>query len=143
MRYLEDDPDVEVELTLADRHVDVVDEGYDAVIRIGPIGDTSLAMRPLMADPLVACASPSYLATYGAPDVREDLGDHRCLAFVNWSGLPYAEWVSPVTGACMRCGCAAASRSMTGGPFSPRRGAATASSCSPSSSRGRTWTLAG
>ncbi len=92
MRYLEDYPDVEVELTLADRYVDVVDEGYDAVIRIGPIGDTSLAMRPLMAYPLVACASPSYLATHGAPDVPEDLGDHRCLAFVNWSGLPYAEW---------------------------------------------------
>lgn len=91
-RYLQAHPDVEVELTLSDRYVDVVDEGYDAVIRVGPLKDTALAMRELATYPLVACASPAYLAASGAPDAPEELANHCCLTFVNWSGLPYAEW---------------------------------------------------
>ena len=91
-RYLEAYPDVEVELTLSDRFVDVVDEGYDAVIRIGPIKDTTLAMRELASYTLIACASPAYLAANGAPNTPEDLAGHQCLVFVSWSGLPYAEW---------------------------------------------------
>ena len=91
-RYLKAYPDVEAELTLSDRFVDVVDEGYDAVIRVGPIKDTTLAMRELAPYTLVACASPAYLAANGAPDTPDDLARHQCLVFVNWSGLPYAEW---------------------------------------------------
>ena len=91
-RYLEAYPDVEVELTLSDHFVDVVDEGYDAVIRIGPIKDTTLAMRELDTYRLIACASPAYLAANGAPNTPEDLVGHQCLVFVSWSGLPYAEW---------------------------------------------------
>ena len=91
-RYLKAYPDVEVELTLSDRFVDVVDEGYDAVIRIGPIKDTTLAMRELASYTLIACASPAYLAANGAPNTPGDLAGHQCLVFVSWSGLPYAEW---------------------------------------------------
>ena len=91
-RYLQAYPDVEVELTLTDRYVDVVDEGYDAVIRVGPIKDTALAMRKLAAYWLVACASPAYLAANGTPNSPEDLVEHQCLSFVSWSGLPYTEW---------------------------------------------------
>ncbi len=91
-RYLEAYPSVDVELTLTDRFVDVVDEGYDAVFRLGPIKDTMLAARRLADHILVACASPSYLDAHGAPASPGDLESHECLAFVNWSGLPYAEW---------------------------------------------------
>ena len=91
-RYLRAYPDVDVELTLADRYVDVVDEGYDVVIRIGPLKDSALAMRELAPYPLIACAAPSYLAASGVPNSPQELADHRCLTFVNWSGLPYAEW---------------------------------------------------
>ena len=91
-RYLEAYPDAEVELTLSDRFVDVVDEGYDAVIRIGPIKDTMLAMWELARYTLVACASPAYLAANGVPGAPEDLIKHQCLVFVNSSGRPYAEW---------------------------------------------------
>ncbi len=97
-RYLKAYPDVEVELTLTDRFVDVVDEGYDAVIRVGPIKDSALAMRQLATYPLVACASPAYLAANGAPNSPEELAEHQCLGFVNWSGLPYAEWRFTKTG---------------------------------------------
>ena len=49
-------------------------------------------MRELATYPLIACASPAYLAASGAPDAPEELANHQCLTFVNWSGLPYAEW---------------------------------------------------
>ena len=91
-QYLQSYPDVDVELTLTDRYVDVVEEGYDAAIRIGRLKDTALAMRELATYPLIACASPAYLAANGTLNSPEDLGEHQCLAFVNWSGQPYAEW---------------------------------------------------
>ncbi len=91
-RYLQAHPEVEVELTLSDRYVDVVDEGYDAVIRLGPLKDSGLAARPLAPHRLVACASPAYLAQHGAPTVPSDLARHECLGFVYSSGFPYAEW---------------------------------------------------
>ncbi len=91
-RYLAAYPDVEVEMNLTDRYVDVVDEGYDAVIRLGPIKDTALAARELQAHRQVACAAPAYLAARGMPASPEDLVGHDCLGYVNWSGLPYAEW---------------------------------------------------
>lgn len=91
-RYLQAYPGVEVELTLTDRYVDVVAEGYDAVIRLGPLKDSGLAARTLAIYRLLACASPAYLAQYGAPASPEELAAHECLGFVNWSGLPYAGW---------------------------------------------------
>lgn len=85
-------PDLEIELNLTDRFVDVVDEGYDAVLRLGPIGDTSLVAHELTRHDQVVCASPDYLARRSAPSSPAELVDHNCLGFVNWSGLPYAEW---------------------------------------------------
>ncbi len=89
---LEKHPALELELDLTDRYVDMVEEGYDAVLRLGPIGETSLAVRELASHEQVACASPAYLALHGAPCTPAELVDHACLGFVNWSGLPYAEW---------------------------------------------------
>ena len=91
-RYLAAYPDVAVELNLTDRFVDVVNEGYDAVVRLGPIKDTALAARELQPHRQVACAAPSYLAARGTPASPEELVEHDCLGYVNWSGLPYAEW---------------------------------------------------
>ncbi len=65
-------PALEVEINLTDRYVDVVDEGYDAVLRLGPIEDTSLAVRELARHDQVACASPAYLARHSAP--RDAIG---------------------------------------------------------------------
>lgn len=90
--FVERYPEVAIELVLTDRYVDLVDEGYDAVLRLGPVADTSLAARELAPHELVACASPGYLARRGAPRTPADLCDHACLGFVNASGLPYLEW---------------------------------------------------
>jgi DNA-binding transcriptional LysR family regulator len=85
-------PALEVELILTDRYVDLVDEGFDAVMRLGPLGETSLAVHELALHDQVACASPSYLAVHGAPTIPDDLQHHRCLGFVNASGRLYGEW---------------------------------------------------
>jgi DNA-binding transcriptional LysR family regulator len=83
-RYLRQYSEVNVELTLNDRLVDLTEEGYDAVIRIGSLVDSSLIARPLAPYRLVACASPAYLAEHGVPRRPEDLGRHECLGFAYW-----------------------------------------------------------
>ena len=91
-RFLRAYPEVEIELSLTDRFVDVVDEGYDVVFRLGPLKDSSLIARELAPHRQVACASPAYLAEHSPPVHPRDLLNHACLGYVNWSGLPYADW---------------------------------------------------
>ncbi|HTH76903.1 MAG TPA: LysR substrate-binding domain-containing protein, partial [Trinickia sp.] len=91
-RYLADHPEVQVELTLSDRVVDLVDEGYDAVIRIAPLPDSRMIARPLAPYRLIVCASPAYLAVRGTPRRPEDLADHECLGFAYWGRPPEPEW---------------------------------------------------
>ena len=90
--FLQRHPDVAVELNLTDRFVDIVDEGFDAALRLGPIEETRLAVRDLCPHPQVLCASPSYLAQRGVPATPEDLAEHACLGYINWSGRLFAEW---------------------------------------------------
>jgi len=90
-RYLRKHPGVEVELILADRFVDLVEEGFEAVFRTGPLEDSSLAARALRPFRLVACASPGYLKEQGTPRHLEDLRTHECLGFVG-SSAPSTDW---------------------------------------------------
>jgi DNA-binding transcriptional LysR family regulator len=91
-RYLRTHPDVQVDLTLSDRLVDPVEEGYEAVVRLGPVADTTLAARPLAPYRLVACASAAYLAERGTPMHPADLAGHECLGFAYWSGAMARRW---------------------------------------------------
>jgi len=79
--YLASHPEVEVELTLADRFVDLVDEGYDAVFRTGPLTDSALIARPLQSMQFVLCAAPGYVERRGEPGHPADLARHDCLGF--------------------------------------------------------------
>ena len=90
--FLASYPAIELELNLTDRRVGVIEEGYDAVLRLGPIGECELAARELASHDQIACAAPDYLARCGTPAVPGELESHDCLGFVNWSGLPYADW---------------------------------------------------
>jgi len=83
--YLEQYPDISVELGLNDRMVDLVEEGFDAAIRIGVLGDSTMIARPLRPYGMVICAAPSYLARCGTPQVPADLAQHECLDFTGWS----------------------------------------------------------
>ena len=72
-------PEINLDLDFTDRIVDVIEEGFDAVIRTGDLKDTRLMSRKLGAFRHVIVASPEYLAANGRPDVPEDLLQHRCL----------------------------------------------------------------
>ncbi|GAA3107734.1 LysR family transcriptional regulator [Rhizobium viscosum] len=72
-------PEINLDLDFTDRLVDVIEEGFDAVIRTGEVRDTRLMSRKLGTFRHVIVASPEYLATSGHPDVPEDLLEHRCL----------------------------------------------------------------
>ncbi len=74
-------PEVEVDLTLIDRMVDLADEGYDLAIRIATPGSLSpgLVARSLFEMSYRIVASPAYLAAHGEPQKPEDLASHRCI----------------------------------------------------------------
>ena len=82
--YLQQYPDVNIELSLTDRYVDIVEEGFDVAIRIGELQDSSLIARKLSMFEVAICASPGYLDRYGKPQTPDDLQHHQCLGFTNW-----------------------------------------------------------
>ena len=79
--YMAENPEVTVRLTLSDRVVDLIDEGYDCVFRAGPLHDSSLIARGLRPLNLIPCASPAYLERHGRPRHPSDLARHACLGF--------------------------------------------------------------
>jgi DNA-binding transcriptional LysR family regulator len=73
--------DLEVELVLEDRHIDLVREGIDVAIRItGEVPDSGLVYRRLAPNRQVICASPEYIARHGLPRKPADLDSHNCIA---------------------------------------------------------------
>ena len=74
-------PTVKLELELSDRIVDLVDEGFDAAVRVGAVRGQNLVARRVGTSRLVCCASPGYLATHGVPRVPDDLVKHACLLY--------------------------------------------------------------
>jgi len=85
-RFLAAHPLLEVELSGTDRRVDVVREGFDCVLRVGPLDDNTLVARPLGAVPIVNCASPAYIAGHGLPHTVADLAGHRLVHYVSTLG---------------------------------------------------------
>jgi len=81
-------PKVQMALSLSDRYVNVIEEGFDLAIRIAHLEDSSLAARRLAPNRRVVCASPAYLERHGTPRTPQDLARHNCLTandFVaNW-----------------------------------------------------------
>ncbi len=80
-RYMATYPDVSIELNLADRYVDLVEEGFDVAIRIGDLSDSSLIAKRLTTSRRMVCAAPSYLEQYGTPKHPTDLKHHKCLYY--------------------------------------------------------------
>ena len=83
--YLDAYPEVSLELNLNDRTVDLVEEGFDAAIRIGKLDDSGMVARVLRPYAMVICASPAYLAKHGTPRTPDDLARHECVDFMQWS----------------------------------------------------------
>lgn len=74
-------PDVELQLGVNDRPVDLIGEGVDCVIRGGELADTSLIARRLCTLEAVTCATPAYLAAHGVPQRPEDLEAHIAITY--------------------------------------------------------------
>ena len=74
-------PEVRFDVSLSDRIVDLVEEGYDLAIRIGSAGGETVVARKLGEARMVACASPAYLKAHGVPKTPEELARHACLTY--------------------------------------------------------------
>lgn len=74
--FLRAHPRLQLELSSTDRRVDAVREGFDCVLRVGTLENSSLVARPLGHFELVNCASPDYLARHGVPNTPADLHAH-------------------------------------------------------------------
>jgi DNA-binding transcriptional LysR family regulator len=79
-RFAQRYPDVQLALSLSDRAVNVIEEGFDLAVRIAELADSSLAARKLAPNRRVVCASPEYLRRHGTPRTPEELLQHNCLA---------------------------------------------------------------
>jgi DNA-binding transcriptional LysR family regulator len=79
--FLERHPHVTLDVVLEDRVVDLVEEGYDAAIRISVLSSSTLIARRLGPCKQVICASPAYLERHGAPEAVEDLLTHNCIVY--------------------------------------------------------------
>jgi DNA-binding transcriptional LysR family regulator len=78
-------PEMRAELFLLDRIVDLLEEGIDVAIRIGPLPDSSLVAIPLGSTRIVVCASPEFLGRHGVPALPADLARHSCIDFTGLS----------------------------------------------------------
>lgn len=73
--------DLRIEVDLADRFVDVVEEGFDVVVRIANLADSSLVARRMGPCRRVLCAAPAYLDAHGRPDEPAELARHSVVAY--------------------------------------------------------------
>ncbi len=77
--FLERYPEIALDITVTDRLADIVEEGADLAIRIGPLADSSLHARLICNLKRVICAAPAYLERHGTPHTPDELAHHNCL----------------------------------------------------------------
>ncbi|MCL6746188.1 MULTISPECIES: LysR family transcriptional regulator [Kosakonia] len=96
-QLLEAHPELEIELSSTDRRVDLVQEGFDCVVRLGPIVDETLIARPLGHLRMINAASPRYLDRFGVPQTIDDLlsQGHRMVHYMRNFGSKPDGWEYP------------------------------------------------
>ncbi|MGN6152054.1 MAG: LysR family transcriptional regulator [Lysobacteraceae bacterium] len=90
--FLRAHPQIALELSATDRRVDVVGEGFDCVVRVGPLAESSLVARPLGAFEILNCAAPGYLQARGVPRSLDDLAGHTLVHYVSQFGAAPEGW---------------------------------------------------
>lgn len=96
--FLEQHHRLSVELSLSDEFADLVSEGFDMAVRIGELQDSNLSARSLGAIRRVACASPAYIARFGAPEQPRDLARHRGISYSNVDEKKFWRFIDPRSG---------------------------------------------
>lgn len=79
--YTQAYPQVQLDISLSDRKVDLIEDGLDLAIRIGAMPQSDLIARKLAGVRSIVCAAPAYLARHGAPQTPADLARHACLGY--------------------------------------------------------------
>lgn len=79
-------PQLNIELDLSNRRVDLIEEGFDVAIRVGPLPSQEVVARPLPPYAMSLCAAPAYLRRRGTPRTPADLEGHDCLSHLAWRG---------------------------------------------------------
>jgi DNA-binding transcriptional LysR family regulator len=74
-------PQVKLDISLSDRKVNLIEEGFDLAIRIGALPESGLIARKLGSDHSIICASPAYLEQHGSPRTPQELASHACLGY--------------------------------------------------------------
>jgi len=90
-KFTEEFPQVEVQLHLTDRPINLVEQGFDLVIRFGELADSRLTARLLANNQRLLCAAPGYLKANGAPTTPRELGKHNCI-FIREGDETYGTW---------------------------------------------------
>lgn len=86
-------PDIAIDLGVTDRAVDLVGDSVDCVLRVGPLGDSSLIARSIGELRLINVASPAYLAAHGTPRMPEELADgHLAVNYASPSSGRVEDW---------------------------------------------------
>jgi DNA-binding transcriptional LysR family regulator len=84
-------PAIVLDVSFSDRYADIVSEGLDAAVRVGPLADSSLVARPFARHVMIVCGAPAYLAEHGVPRSPDALARHRCLV----SRMPTSKRLRP------------------------------------------------
>jgi DNA-binding transcriptional LysR family regulator len=82
-QFMDDNPEIEIEIDLNDRQIDLIEENIDLAIRVGDLEDSSLIARKLASVHFAICASPAYLARFGEPQHPAELSAHEVLVYSN------------------------------------------------------------
>lgn len=85
-------PKIELEMGVTDRAVDLVHEGIDCAVRVGPLSDSSLVARKIGDIVLCNCASPAYLRKQGVPQTIEDLDRHLAVGYASPTSGRIEDW---------------------------------------------------
>lgn len=88
-------PEIRIDLGLTDERIDLVKEGVDIAIRLGPLADSSMKLRPLGESRRLLVAAPAYLAAHGRPETPGDLPRHNVIRMSNVAGSDTLVLVGP------------------------------------------------
>ncbi|WP_035201247.1 LysR family transcriptional regulator [Agrobacterium tumefaciens] len=90
--FLDRHPQLDIEMRVTDRAVNLVEDSIDCVLRVGPLGDSGLIARKIGDLPLINVASPGYLSAHGTPCTPHDLGKHLAVNYASPSTGRVEEW---------------------------------------------------
>ena len=86
LRYMQEHPQLQIDLSFDDRYVNLVEQGIDIAIRMGRLADSSLGARYLGSNPWMLAAAPAYLEAHGQPTTAAALAAHACLVYSSVQG---------------------------------------------------------